>query len=188
MGDRIIFPITPQSWFKFLPQNAICFRIPEECPQPCQEFIDTGFCAHTLREANRRTKRRIEKYNKYKVDLLAMARKIGFELPEFGWSLYFYFPTPKTWSKKKKEAMHGQHKLTKPDIDNLEKAFYDSLSVVDEKVGQLSGHGKFWDKNATDGYIEVILGKPAYNPFGVTFIDQKAYAAQPKRAYKKKKA
>lgn len=158
----------------------------------CQEFEDTKTCRHVISGDGLRVKRRIEKYNKYKVDVLHLCKMAGFQLPHFGFKLYFYFPMPDYWKKYKKEAFHGQPKLSMPDIDNLEKAFFDSLKVRDEQVGQVSGHGKFWfdpakvEPHLQNGWIEILMNQPVYNPFGVTFIDQKAFDRKPKRQYVKR--
>jgi hypothetical protein len=83
--------------------------------------------------------------------------------------------------------MHGQHKTNKPDYDNLCKGVGDSVGkrrtekcdrLDDQIVAQLSGTGKFWfnpdlvDSELREGYIEILLNQPVYNPFGVTFIKQ----------------
>lgn len=76
--------------------------------------------------------------------------------------------------------MHGQLKTTRPDLDNFAKGIFDSLGRKrggdmsepdDEIVAQLSAIGKFWI-DADEGYIEILLNQPVYNPFGVTFIKQ----------------
>lgn len=193
--NRIILDITPQTWFKVLPEHTLYFVIPEfECPKGklikktgkmsgCIDFKKTGNCSHLLQKYGKRVKKRINQYNKYKIDVLALAKAKNFKLPQYGFALYFYYPVPTSWPKYKKEAFHGQPKLSKPDIDNLEKAFYDSLSTTDEEVGQVSGHGKFWDNKITKGYIEILLDQPVYNPFGVQFIDQREFNNRPKRTW-----
>lgn len=148
----------------------------------CQEFHETGFCKHTLSKYGRYMKKYIERYNEYKASVLTLAKKAGFTLPRAGWSLYFYFPAPVRWSKKKKARMHGQWKINKPDTKNLLAGFEDSVSSTDEQMAQLSGLGKFW-VNQPNGYIEILLDQPIYNPFGVEFIDQVAMSREPKRKY-----
>lgn len=88
---------------------------------------------------------------------------MGFTLPVCGWSVYFHIPVPKSWSEKKKIRMHGQLKLTRPDLTNYTKAFEDGVSRADETNAQMSGLGKFY-VNAECGYVEVILNQPLYNP------------------------
>lgn len=41
-----------------------------------------------------------------------------------------YFEMPRSWSKRKREAMHGQFHTQKPDSDNVTKAIKDSLNGV----------------------------------------------------------
>lgn len=155
----------------------------------CEDYENTHQCRHILGPYGKRKKMRIERYNQYKIDVLTLAKKLNFQLPQYGFALYFHFPIPDYWTKAKTVAFHGQPKLSKPDIDNCEKAFYDSLSVTDEEVAQLSGHGKYWfdpkrvDEELKNGYIEVLMNQPLYNPYGVTFIDQKAFDKQPKRQW-----
>jgi len=192
MQDRIILPITPQTWVRINSGkngDHILFSMREECikgedGQPCEEFTNSirqrkrggikvyeGYCKHTLSEAGRARKRRIEKYNKYRMELFHLAKEAGFRLPVCGWSMYFYFPIKKRIPEKAKQALHGQLHLQKPDVDNITKGIFDSLSTADQQIAQLSGIGKFW-VNQPEGYIEILLNQPPYNPFSVTFTDQ----------------
>ena len=135
--------------------------------------------------------------NKYREDLLFLATQAGFKLPYYGWAVYFYFPMPVQWTKKKRDAMAGQLHQSKPDFDNLYKIFSDALCPDDEKIAQLSGIGKFWidamtvdqagNKSRGDGYIEILLNQPVHNPFGVTFIDQDVIKKQVVRKRTKRK-
>ena len=125
-------------------------------------------CPHSLAYENLMWKRRLEKYNNYKKELIRLASYNNFLIPKCGWSLYFYVPVSKSWSNKKKKSLHGQMKVSKPDLDNYEKGFFDSLKPKDESIGQLSGHGKFW-VNQEQGYIEILLNQPVYNPFSVKY-------------------
>ena len=182
---KVVLDINPQTWVRIVSGKhgdhvlfnipEVCFKGEDEAGEPtggsCDEYFRTGLCRHTLSPSGRARKRRIEKYNKYRVDLFTLAKEAGFQLPTCGWALYFYIPVPKRWSKKKKAAMHGQMHLQKPDESNLLKAFEDSLSIVDEQVAQMSGLGKFW-VNQEKGYVEILTSQGLYNPFGVEFIDQ----------------
>lgn len=73
--------------------------------------------------------------------------------------------------------MHGQCKGSKPDLDNYNKALFDALTGKDELIGQRSGDGKFWfdpekvDEELRDGYIEILLNQPVYNPYNVTLSE-----------------
>lgn len=189
--NRIILPITPQTHIRSTKGDKIIFRIPTECrklkgKKPCVKFRKTGECPHILSPGGRQRKRRLEKYNQYKVDLLEAANKAGFKMPVAGWAWYFYIPMPSSWTKKKKETMLGQFHCQKPDLNNLEKAAEDSLTITDELVAQRSGSGKFWIGAGMPGYIEILINQPIYNPFSVTFIDQDAMKAAPKRKWVKK--
>lgn len=130
-------------------------------------------CPHSLSYESLNHKRRLERNNDWKKELKRLADEIGFEIPYYGWAIYFYFPVPKRFSEKKKRAMHGQlHQAKRGDLDNLMKNFGDALLLQDEKIAQLSGHGKFW-VNQENGYIEILLNQKIYNPFAVEFINQK---------------
>lgn len=175
-NNRIILPINPQTTLRTTQGDVIVFRIPEKCykgrgKKGCAIYKRTGLCKHTLSVGGRVRKRRIEKYNTYKSDLLTLAKKLDFVIPDYGWSVYFYFPMPKKWSRKDRELMHGQPHHRKSDLDNIYKALTDSLRVDDERIAQLSGTGKFW-VNQEKGYIEILIHQSVYNPFGVPFIDQ----------------
>lgn len=169
------------------------FRIPETCrklkgKKPCVKFRKTGKCPHILSEGGIKRKRRLERYNQYKVDFRELATRAGFEMPVAGWAWYFYLPMPKSWTKKKKEMMLGQFHCQKPDLGNLEKAGEDAMSVSDETVAQRSGHGKFWIAEGQQGYVEILLNQPLYNPFSVTFINQETINKAPKRKWTKRDA
>ena len=42
----------------------------------------------------------------------------------------FFFTIPKSYSKKRRDEMDGTFKSNRPDLDNLEKAVYDSMNGV----------------------------------------------------------
>lgn len=184
--DRIILPIKPESWVRIKSGKGgdhVLFNIPEVCikgddGQACPDYVRDGLCSHTLSKAGRYRKRRIERYNEYRLNLFMLAKNAGFQLPTCGFCFYFYFPCPKSWTKKKKEIMHGQMHLAKPDYDNCAKAASDSLTTQDSSIGQVSGIGKFWfhpdkvEPRLQGGYVEILLNQPVYNPFSVELIDR----------------
>lgn len=206
MIQRIIIPIAPRSWVQFRSGkdgDQKYWFIPLDCRsrhritgneedkgKPCDDYLagnefcghtdeETGkFISHTLSKKGRQNKANIEKYNKYRVDLYHLSKKLDFYLPSCGMAVYYYYPVPVRWPKKKKAEMHGQMKMSKPDITNLDKAFEDALTDYDEQIGQTCGSGKFWfqpelvAEELRQGYIEILLGCEPYNPFGVKFIDQ----------------
>ncbi len=106
MAKKIILNLTPQSHCRATKGDAIFFRIPREKLQP------TGL----------RRLLRLEKYNNYKIELLAEAKRTRFTLPPTGLHITFYLPTPKSWSQKKKKQYHGMLCQSRPDIDNLIKS------------------------------------------------------------------
>lgn len=65
------------------------------------------------------------------------------DVPECGYHIIFILPMPKSWPKRKRDAMRGQQHQQKPDKDNLEKAVLDALFGDDSCVwdGRVS---KFW--------------------------------------------
>jgi Holliday junction resolvase RusA-like endonuclease len=64
----------------------------------------------------------------------------------------FYLPMPASWSKAKVAKHRGMPHQQKPDVDNLVKAFLDS--VYDEDCHVYDEHGrKFWSDK---GYIEIF--------------------------------
>lgn len=166
----------PKLW-KAIGGNEWKQRIPKR-------YIRFG-CPHMLSEEGLKRKRQLERYNQYKDAVKALCDQAGFKMPVAGWAVYFFIPIPKSYSAKKRAQLHGQHHLLKPDIDNLMKAMFDSLSVDDQKVAHLSGVGKFWI-DAPVGYIEINGNTYLHNPFGVEFIDQIALKAAPKRNWVKK--
>ncbi len=45
-------------------------------------------------------------------------------------AISFYYMTPTSWSKKKRESMTGEGMTSRPDIDNLYKAVTDALNGI----------------------------------------------------------
>jgi len=210
--NRIVIPVTPKTPASVTQDTFKIFHIPEVCQArhrvtgdpddkglSCDEYLSGNiFCGHTLSKHGRYKKKAIEKYNDYKVAILTHARRMGFTLPAYGWSVYFYIPIPKRWSPQDRIRMHGQPHHKKPDLDNLYKAVTDALIPNDEVIAQLSGWGKFWvdtksgnGKEAVygPGYIEILYGQPVYNPFGIEYIDQSQVPSLRKESdiYKKRK-
>lgn len=57
--------------------------------------------------------------------------------------LTFVLPMPRSWSKGKKIAMDGKPHQQKPDVDNLCKAYLDSLLDDDSRVWDVRSR-KLW--------------------------------------------
>jgi len=72
-------------------------------------------------------------------------------------TLDFFFQIPKSWSRKKQERMLGKPKLSKSDLDNLEKSVLDGFNKViyedDANVYELIARKK-WD---TENHIDITI-------------------------------
>lgn len=158
--------ITPQTHVRTTQDTKLVFRIPEECPHNCgrhrkKNKEDLEGCPHMLNVDNYRFKKRIERYNEYKFNLLALAKEKAFQMPYSGSALRFYIPIAKrVRSRKQRAAMHFSVHDMKPDVDNLLKAFLDALFPgKDQRVGHFSELGKYWVDSDT-GWIEIETGMP----------------------------
>jgi Holliday junction resolvase RusA-like endonuclease len=137
MLKKVILNITPQTHVRATQGDSIFFRIPRE----------------KLRPAGLSRLMRLEKYNAYKVNLCAEAKSKRFVLPPVGASITFFIPVPPSWSKKKKKLHHGRFHQSKPDIDNLQKAFLDSLMAEDKQIAHLEVQKRWVDFEI--GWIEI---------------------------------
>src|SRR5712675_51407 len=137
-STKIILRINPQTWVRVTQKDKIFFRIPFD----------------KLHHRGQLRKLRIQKYNDYKLDLSAEAKRTGFVLPDIGAGIMFYVPVPPSWSKKKKRLHHGMFHASMPDLKNFLQAFEDSLRVQDKGIAFYSYLGKRW-VNADTGWIEV---------------------------------
>ncbi len=136
---KITLNLTPQPPIRSNRGDSIFFRIPRD----------------QLRPDGLRRLLRLERYNNYKVELLAEAKRKRFELPASGLHVTFYLPLPKTWSKKKKKACHGLLCQSRPDLDNLLKGFFDALVSEDKFVASISACKRWVDFPL--GWIELSL-------------------------------
>lgn len=136
---KIILNLTPQSHTRATKGDSIFFRIPRE----------------KLRPDGLRRLLRLEKYNQYKVDLLAEAKRKKFAIPAAGLHISFFVPMPKTWSQKKKNLHNGLLMQSRPDLDNLIKAFCDALTSEDKFIANISATKRWVDFPL--GWIECSL-------------------------------
>lgn len=134
---KIILNITPQTHVRATQGDSVFFRIPRE----------------KLRPAGLKRLMRLERYNQYKIDLLAEAKRKNFTFPPVGASVTFFIPVPQSWSKKKKKEHHGTFNQSKPDIDNLIKALLDSLMAEDKQIAHLEIQKRWVDFDL--GWIEI---------------------------------
>lgn len=68
-------------------------------------------------------------------------------------SLLFEIPMPKSWSKEKRALHNGQPHKSKPDLDNLIKAFQDALLEDDSHIYEYGSMKKIW---STEGAISIL--------------------------------
>ncbi len=139
---KIRFDITPVSAMRTVQGDRVFFRIPRD----------------KLRPAGLARLLRIERYNKYKIDLLALAKQKRFVPAEQGMHVIFHMPVPKSWRNHKKVKMHMMLHDKRPDWDNLAKGFFDSLLVEDNKIADVRVTKKW--VNQEIGYIEVMYNMP----------------------------
>lgn len=69
-----------------------------------------------------------------------------------GCTIIFHMPMPKSWSKKKRDAMRGEYHRQKIDVDNAIKAVLDALYKDDSHIADIRIIKRWADKGA----IEVI--------------------------------
>lgn len=94
----------------------------------------------------------VAKYWKYKDDLNKLANSNQYKIKN-KLKVKFYLSMPKSWSSRKKTRMDKKPHDSKPDLDNLLKAFMDCLMENDSKVYKIES-SKYW---AIKGYIEVMI-------------------------------
>lgn len=119
---------------------------------------------------NVRRKRQLEKYNAYKEEIRYYADKNKFIMPHGYFAIWFYIPFPKSWRKKKREEMVGKPHTSTPDLDNLLKAFFDSIMPRRNRVAG--------DKGADDRKIHTYTAFKVWVPEGEEGIDVVEYGQE----------
>lgn len=145
---KIILNITPLTHVRTTQGDRVFFRIPR----------------HKLRPSGLKRLLRIEKYNKYKVELSAEAKAKGFKMPHQGASIKFFIPVPKSWSKKKKKQYHQTLHQSRPDLDNYLKALVDSICDEDKYIAHYGELAKYW-VDFDRGWIEITIQSPSNTSF-----------------------
>jgi Holliday junction resolvase RusA-like endonuclease len=82
------------------------------------------------------------RYFVYRDNLRLLAKLHKYTLTET-LSIVFFIPMPVSWSEKKKRDMNGGPHQSRPDIDNLCKAFLDCLEDEDSYVWRIEAE-KRW--------------------------------------------
>ena len=137
--------LSPQTNVRAVQGDKIFFQIPKD----------------KLRHSGLKRKKRLERYNQYKVDLKSMCRIKGFDMPLQGCSIKFYIPMPKSWRYWQRAVMNGTLCLNRPDLDNLLKAVLDSLFTEDGHIAQFDELVKFWVDDS-EGWIDFEVSEPKY--------------------------
>jgi len=81
-----------------------------------------------------RQRKNVGLYWKYKAQLTEQALAQNFTIPKSGCHIIFYLPMPHSWSEVKKTTHNMSPHQQKPDVDNLNKAFFDSLLADDSMI------------------------------------------------------
>jgi Holliday junction resolvase RusA-like endonuclease len=144
MANKIILDITPQTSIRSNQGDKVFFRIPR----------------NRLRPPGLKRLLRLERYNEYKVSVLALAKQKGFTIPTQGASFRFYIPVPPSWRPSKKRLMHGKLHQSRPDLDNILKGIFDAMLVEDKHIAHIEA-AKFW-VNQERGWIEISITDPIF--------------------------
>lgn len=142
----VTLKIQPQTQVRSVQGDKIYFKIPKD----------------QLRPEGLKRRLRLERYNQYKSDLFDVALEAGFKIPHDEYfHIIFFIPMPRTWRKWKRDKHDMRPHQSKPDKDNLEKAFMDALLKRDQAVYD-SRVTKFWTADPV-GWIEIHWGEEARN-------------------------
>jgi Holliday junction resolvase RusA-like endonuclease len=137
--QKYLLSITPQTFVRATQGDSIFFKIPRD----------------RLRPSGLKRLLRLERYNDYKISLLAEAKRQRFTFPAEGAHVTFFIPCPKSWSKKKKKLYHFTLHQSTPDWDNLSKALCDSLLSEDKYIANVEVTKRWVDFPL--GWIEIAL-------------------------------
>lgn len=134
---RSYIKISPQTNVRSTQSDKIFFQIPED------KLLPSGL----------KRKRRLQKYNKYKLDVRNYCDLNQIKIPESGAHIIFYMPVPASWRPGKKQLHNLQPHKSKPDLDNLIKALKDAIFKEDKCIWDYH-LSKVWT-NQDAGYIEI---------------------------------
>lgn len=128
---------------------------PETCVRMTREQIRAllNMSDDQLNDSGIRRRDRIIQYFTYKANLLKAAEDKGYQLHQMRSWIQFFLPVSPSWSQKQKQAMHLQPHQFKPDLDNLGKAFIDSMVANDSSLYDIR-LTKRWT-NTEHGYIKI---------------------------------
>jgi Holliday junction resolvase RusA-like endonuclease len=142
--NKFVLQITPQTNVRATQGDRVFFRIPRE------KLFKPGL----------KRLLRLERYNQYKIDLLAEAKRVRLSFPDQGAFVKFFIPMPKSWRKFKRDTMHFKLHKSRPDIDNLCKGLFDGLFTEDKSIAHFEA-AKFW-VDFPVGWIEIVVSEPIF--------------------------
>ena len=93
-------------------------------------------------DPRKRQRDAVRRYFEYKNKVVSSCNECGYCLGET-LDIIFYLPMPNSWSKKKKEAHQFKPHQSRPDIDNLLKAFMDALKKEDSDVWKVTAEKRY---------------------------------------------
>jgi len=128
---------------------------------PAYRFDVVPVAAPRMTHADRWKRRScVVKYFEYRDAVRDQAQAMGVTLSE-RFSVQFYLPMPRSWSKRKKQDHDGKPHQVKPDADNLLKAWMDCFGE-DCAVWSVSA-SKFWSASPAVVLVvpELSLDDPA---------------------------
>ena len=96
----------------------------------------------------------VVKYWEYCNELRAALGPLDLRFLTQGCHIFFIIPVPPSWSKKKRALYSGTAHMQRPDLDNLEKAFFDALLPEDSVVW----HGQSTKLWGEAGEIVLVTG------------------------------
>ena len=124
---------------------------------PAYRFDVVPVAAPRMTHADRWIKRPcVQRYFEYRDQVRAQAQAMGVTLPN-QFSVQFYLAMPRSWSKRKKQALVGTPHQAKPDADNLLKGWLDCFGE-DCAVWNVCA-AKFWSVSPC-----VLLDVPPPSP------------------------
>lgn len=88
----------------------------------------------------------VVKYFNYKDELKMLCFLCRWQ-PKEDLDVKFVLPMPKSWSERKKKKMDGKPHKSRPDLDNLIKAFKDALLIEDSHVHTYHNMKKIWGRS-----------------------------------------
>jgi Holliday junction resolvase RusA-like endonuclease len=97
-------------------------------------------------DPRKRQRSAVTKYFQYKNKVVQLCNEVNYTLSD-ALEIIFVLPIPDSWSNKKKKEYVDKPHQSRPDIDNLLKAFMDALSTE-------------------DGYVYLVKAKKIYGEKG----------------------